>query len=344
MTDKITHISKVKISKLWGYSDLNFEWKLNPDVNVLAGDNGSGKSTILKLLLPVIFESFRKKMMNILTLAEKVEIYFNNDICASYLMVAGSAKEFEDKNIDYKKLMKELLKRQEEKNSYLIEEIQSFVFSTTKNNIKINSQIKLPTFTIIDTFDQELKEKEIIQKLSNDEVKTELDWQIDQLQEQYKDYLINIGKRANEVLKRAITNGTAGLAKAEQEIDKKKNIFFDMIDDLFKNTQKKIDQDKNEISFIQREKDIISPYQLSAGEKQILVILLTALVQDNKHSVMIMDEPEISLHTDWQESLIDNIRKLNENAQIIIATHSPSIIINGWQDKVFEMSDIQVKK
>ncbi|HAO21259.1 MAG TPA: ABC transporter ATP-binding protein, partial [Desulfobacteraceae bacterium] len=136
----------------------------------------------------------------------------------------------------------------------------------------------------------------------------------------------------------------AGLAKAEQEVDKKKNMFLDMIDELFKSTQKKIDREKNEISFIQREKDIISPYQLSSGEKQILVILLSALIQDNKHSVMIMDEPEISLHTDWQESLIDNIRKLNENAQIIIATHSPSIIINGWQDKVFEMSDIQVKK
>ncbi len=138
------------------------------------------------------------------------------------------------------------------------------------------------------------------------------------------------------------------MAKAEQEVDKKKNMFLDMIDELFKSTQKKIDREKNEISFIQREKDIISPYQLSSGEKQILVILLSALIQDNKHSVMIMDvimdEPEISLHTDWQESLIDNIRKLNENAQIIIATHSPSIIINGWQDKVFEMSDIQVKK
>jgi len=345
MTDKMTHISKVKISKLWGYSDLNFEWKLNPDVNVLAGDNGSGKSTILKLLLPVILERFRKKMMNILTLAEKVEIYFNNDICASYFMVAGSVKEFEKKNIDYKKLMKELLKRQEEKNSYLIEEIQAVVFSTTKNNIKINSQIKLPTFTIIDTFDQELKEKESIQKLSNDKVKTELDWQIYQLQEQYKDYQINIGKRANEVLKRAITNGAAGLAKAEQEVDKKKNTFLDMIDELFKSTQKKIDREKNEISFIQREKDIISPYQLSSGEKQILVILLSALIQDNKHSVMIMDEPEISLHTDWQKSLIHNIRKLNENAQIIIATHSPFIISKGWASEkyVFQMDRIKLK-
>jgi predicted ATP-binding protein involved in virulence len=67
-------------------------------------------------------------------------------------------------------------------------------------------------------------------------------------------------------------------------------------------------------------------------------------VQDNQPAVMIMDEPELSLHTDWQERLIDDIRKLNEHVQIIIATHSPSIIINGWQDKVFETIDIQVKK
>ena len=75
----------------------------------------------------------------------------------------------------------------------------------------------------------------------------------------------------------------------------------------------------------------------------MLIILLTALVQNNEPTVMIMDEPELSLHTDWQEKLIDYIRQLNENVQIIIATHSPSIVINGWQDKVFEINDILVK-
>jgi predicted ATPase len=55
---------------------------------------------------------------------------------------------------------------------------------------------------------------------------------------------------------------------------------------------------------------------------------------------MIMDEPEISLHTDWQEDLITNIRKLNENVQIIIATHSPFIIAHGWVNKVFQVNKI----
>jgi len=68
---------------------------------------------------------------------------------------------------------------------------------------------------------------------------------------------------------------------------------------------------------------------LSSGEKQLVIILLTALIQEDKHFVLFMDEPENSLHTDWQEKLIENIRSLNNNAQIIIATHSPSIVLDG---------------
>ena len=34
MQEEIKYITKVEIKKLWGYEDLNFEWNLNPDVNV----------------------------------------------------------------------------------------------------------------------------------------------------------------------------------------------------------------------------------------------------------------------------------------------------------------------
>ncbi len=189
---------------------------------------------------------------------------------------------------------------------------------------------------LINTFDQELKSQEAIQKLSNDLIKTELDWQIHQLEDHYKDYQINIGKRAIE----ALTTGTNNV----KQIDAKKQLFWDTLDGLFAPTNKQIDRGNNNIRFIKdkgkKTERIIEPFSLSSGEKQMLIILLTALVQDNQPAIMIMDEPEISLHTDWQESLIDNIRNLNENVQIIIATHSPSIIINGWHDKVFEIPDL----
>jgi predicted ATP-dependent endonuclease of OLD family len=53
-----------------------------------------------------------------------------------------------------------------------------------------------------------------------------------------------------------------------------------------------------------------------------------------------MDEPEVSLHVEWQQQLISLIRKLNPNVQIILTTHSPAVIMNGWIDAVTEVSDI----
>ena len=53
-----------------------------------------------------------------------------------------------------------------------------------------------------------------------------------------------------------------------------------------------------------------------------------------------MDEPEVSLHFDWQKVLIQYIRELNPTIQIILATHSPAVIINGWHDKVSDVRDL----
>ena len=53
-----------------------------------------------------------------------------------------------------------------------------------------------------------------------------------------------------------------------------------------------------------------------------------------------MDEPEASLHIEWQQKLIAMIRELNPNVQIILTTHSPAVIMEGWLDAVTEVSDI----
>ena len=86
--------------------------------------------------------------------------------------------------------------------------------------------------------------------------------------------------------------------------------------------------------------DELGEIQLSSGEKQMLAILLTVLIEDNQHYVLFMDEPEVSLHVDWQQRLIDLIVDLNPNVQIVLTTHSPAVIMNGWMDKVTEVSDI----
>ena len=84
-----------------------------------------------------------------------------------------------------------------------------------------------------------------------------------------------------------------------------------MIDELFSYTRKKIDRKSNDIVFYQDGERLL-PYKLSSGEKQMLVILLTVLVRNEEHCVLFMDEPEASLHIEWQQKLIgmyaDSIR------------------------------------
>lgn len=67
---------------------------------------------------------------------------------------------------------------------------------------------------------------------------------------------------------------------------------------------------------------------LSSGEKQLLILLTETLLQQSQPYIFIADEPELSLHIEWQRNLVNSIRNLNPNAQIIFATHAPEIAAN----------------
>ena len=156
-----------------------------------------------------------------------------------------------------------------------------------------------------------------------------------QLQRKYLDYQVNIGNRIID----ALQSGNGEAADAAQRISAPKKLFQDMLDRLFAETGKKIIRTENEIRFSQIGETLL-PYQLSSGEKQMLAILLTVLVEDCRPYVLFMDEPEVSLHVDWQKELIDLILQLNPNVQIILTTHSPAVIMNGWMEHVTEVTDI----
>ena len=163
-------------------------------------------------------------------------------------------------------------------------------------------------------------------------ISSALDFQLYHLQRKYLDYQVNIGNRIIEQLQ-------AGHTDAAQQLSEKKRRFQDIIDDLFTETGKKIVRTENEIRFSQIGETLV-PYQLSSGEKQMLAILLTVLVEDNQPYVLFMDEPEVSLHIEWQKRLIDLCLELNPHVQIILTTHSPAVIMDGWMDSVTEVSDI----
>lgn len=191
-------------------------------------------------------------------------------------------------------------------------------------------------YDAIRSFERPLVNSELTSQL-NIPMGTEMDFQIYNLQRKYLDYQVNIGNRIIQVLQ----CGGPDAAKKAEKIAEPKKIFQDMIDQLFASTGKKIIRSENEILFSQM-KETLAPYMLSSGEKQMLCILLTVLIEDQKPYVLFMDEPEVSLHFEWQKQLIDLILKLNPNIQLIMTTHSPAVIMNGWMDHVTEVTDITV--
>ena len=221
-------------------------------------------------------------------------------------------------------------------------------------------------YDIIRSFDRRLVNVEKLDQLTDGRVTTELDWQLYQLQRRYLDYQVNVANRMIEllssgdpetrakateaamikthfqVLDEAVENGAlSGAVAAAEHVDIWTHV-QDLVDDLFGETGKRIDRKSNELNFIQYDEPL-QPYLLSSGEKQMLIILLTVLTEDRQPYVLFMDEPEASLHFEWQKRLIGMIRDLNPNAQIILTTHSPAVIIDGWQDVVTDVSDITVR-
>ncbi len=267
------YIKSIDIEALWK-GGKHITWQLQPDVNILSGINGVGKSTIIN------------HSASMLDMIDKGEL--------------SAGKVAQGVSIE--------------------------LYPADATCIK---------FDVIRSFDRPLLHSDLLEKLSDSRVTTELDWQIYKLQKRYLDYQVNIGNRIIELL----TSGDAADQSLAAQVGAPKAEFQDTIDELFHDTGKTIDRKSNEIQFFQRG-EIITPYQLSSGEKQMLVILLTALVENQEHYALLMDEPEISLHIEWQQKLISLIRKINPNAQIILSTHSPALIMDGWMGNVTEVNEI----
>jgi energy-coupling factor transporter ATP-binding protein EcfA2 len=325
MTNKINCIQKVEISGLWNRFDII--WNLNSDVNILAGVNGSGKTTILNYVYELISAHEKPDLYS--GIIKRIKLFFDNGSCwlCEYINENDTIKNIEKKphnDSDFNPTIR------------LDSNTRSIGYSGITLN-ELNKFNELFNVDFIDTFDNLLKQSEAVKKLSDDNVNTELDWEIYHLQKNYLDYQLNISKR-----KDAVIDESHNIKEELKKIKYPQTRFLEIIDNLFSETGKVINKDKNQIEFLLGDKEI-KPFQLSSGEKQLLIILLTVLIQDNKPSVLFMDEPEISLHIEWQKKIIQYIRELNPNVQVIIATHSPALIMEGWQDKVFEVRDLIVK-
>ena len=319
-------IKEFKIENLYG--KYSFKSLLDEKVNIIVGNNGTFKTTLLNILNNVTSFVFPKKFF----LLDTVVINEDGKISVKYE--------------EYKSTISELGKKANERNVFKL--LYEKALSESKdigqrNNLIVN-------YNVLTAFEKgkEIEDDDYIKHVKVDYISTFdingdgkekdrsfLDSLLDKLQSDYGYYQSDLMKELTERI-----NTSSSITKAElDKINEQKYIFSNIINEAFAETRKQISNSSSKLTF-DNDGEIIDTSGLSSGEKQLLVILLTVLLERNQEYILMMDEPEISLHISWQYKLIDWILQLNPNVQIILTTHSPMIFADGWGDKAIYMDKI----
>ena len=319
-------IKEFKIENLYG--KYSFKSLLDEKVNIIVGNNGTFKTTLLNILNNVTSFVFPKKFF----LLDTVVINEDGKISVKYE--------------EYKSTISELGKKANERNVFKL--LYEKALSESKdigqrNNLIVN-------YNVLTAFEKgkEIEDDDYIKHVKVDYISTFdingdgkekdrsfLDSLLDKLQSDYGYYQSDLMKELTERI-----NTSSSITKAElDKINEQKYIFSNIINEAFAETRKQISNSSSKLTF-DNDGEIIDTSGLSSGEKQLLIILLTVLLERNQEYILMMDEPEISLHISWQYKLIDWILQFNPNVQIILTTHSPMIFADGWGDKAIYMDKI----
>ena len=142
---------------------------------------------------------------------------------------------------------------------------------------------------------------------------------------------------------------TGAMIEAARALDEARETLFEPLR-LFERLASKFLADKTvrveadgslAIAYIDTSERIVGLDRLSSGEKQILILLIQALLEENSPVVYMADEPELSLHIEWQAMLINSLLELGGEIQVIVATHSPDIV-SDYRDNVIPLDDVKV--
>jgi predicted ATP-binding protein involved in virulence len=186
----------------------------------------------------------------------------------------------------------------------------------------------------------------IQKKVSNDLTEQQLKYELSEL-EKKRHKLISVGLL--EKAEDSNLSQTGNFDKTTRKLlsiyledtEKKLNVFSDLayklelfqkiINQRFTYKTLVIDQ-KNGFTFKTDQGEMISPKDLSSGEQHELVMLYELLFKTKPGSLILIDEPEISLHVGWQVKFLEDLQEIAKlaNIDILLATHSPDIINGRW--------------
>lgn len=289
------------------YYEYAFSASLDEHVNIIVGNNGTFKTTLLRLLRHAIaYEKNGQFFQSRLT-----KVTFKDDMVMEY----HETENLLSKDKDGEDILKN---------------VTSWIPMLNGNKVSESDYHKLLKLDFVSTFDVKGDGKSIQDSY--------LDIRLEKLQSDYGYYLSDLVKELTERI-----NSNSSITKAElDKINERKNLFISLVNECFAETGKTLSNDSTKLVFLKDNAIGIYPKELSSGEKQLLIILLTVLLERGEEYILMLDEPEISMHISWQYKLIDMILQLNPNVQIVLTTHSPMIFSDGWGDKAIHMEDITI--
>ena len=204
------------------------------------------------------------------------------------------------------------------------EKIEKALFKISMNSFKVG-------FKSVDIDLGELKERLIYNKdLLIEMFAKDEDMGIESVfngLEENEEFLVDIDSY-KQVILFAIINELQN----EVELFKEIQIFLDAYNSFLNYGKKLVLSSNGVLVAITGEEHTIQ--RLSSGERHLLTFLATILLMGEEQDFILLDEPEISLDIEWQEKLLASISKLAPNSQIIVASHSPSIMGDYFDESV----------
>ena len=292
--------------------DLNFESEGKVlDLIVLAGINGSGKTRVLESIR-YWFEMFRGKAVNVELFYEENEIevlksLMNSEGLTEVEKEAQKDIEFTDCLRNIKFYNYDYRYNKTENRNY-----NSKIISRSFENLKI-----FPKLIYVPT---EINFEEIKKAQTN----LKKEYSFINIVDSYeiKDIPSYIATRISKV---ANEEENLTMGQVRKKVFEEINGIFEILELDVKLSE--ISKDENSMPiFTDSSGKKFGINELSSGEKQLFLRTLAIKMLEPENSIIMIDEPELSLHPKWQQKIVDVYRKIGRNNQIILATHSPHIL------------------
>lgn len=124
--------------------------------------------------------------------------------------------------------------------------------------------------------------------------------------------------------------------KVFDEFIEELDLFTDIVNNRLRFKEIKISREEGIMVYKKDSEEKLRLDQLSSGEKQEIILFYELIFESEKSTHLLIDEPEISLHIEWQLNFLNDLLKIVDKKQfkVTVATHSPQIISNHWDIQV----------